>query len=68
MIAIGDALMSRGWMMNLQTEPESLLLMLSAQHDSEVVDRYAAELGEVTAAVQQGRLGRKQNDEAYGIY
>jgi glutamate/tyrosine decarboxylase-like PLP-dependent enzyme len=68
MIAIGDALMSRGWMMNLQTEPESLLLMLSAQHDSAVVDRYAAELDEVAAAVRQGRLGRHQNHEAYGIY
>lgn len=68
MIAIGDAMMSRGWMMNLQTEPESLLLMLSAQHDSEVVDRYANELTEVTAAVQHGRFGRQQNDEVYGIY
>jgi glutamate/tyrosine decarboxylase-like PLP-dependent enzyme len=68
MIAVGDALMSRGWMMNLQTEPESLLLMLSAQHDAAVVDRYAIELAEVAAAVGAGRLGRRQNDEAYGIY
>ncbi len=68
MIAVGDALMARGWMMNLQTKPESLLLMLSTQHDAAVVDHYAAELAEVVAAVGDGQLGRKQNDEAYGIY
>ena len=67
-IAIGDALMSRGWMMNLQTEPESLLLMLSAQHDSELVDQYSADLAEVTQAASQGRIKRKDNQAAYGIY
>jgi len=61
-------MMARGWMMNLQTEPESLLLMLSAQHDATVVDRYATELAEVVAAVAAGRMARRQNDEAYGIY
>ena len=68
MIAIGDALMARGWMMNLQTQPESLLLMLSAQHDMAVVDRFATELAEVAAEVGKGRLGRRRNEEAYGIY
>ncbi len=68
MIAIGDALMAKGWMMNLQTRPESLLLMLSAQHDETVVNRYATELAEVVAAVNEGRVSRQDNDQAYGIY
>jgi len=68
MIAIGNTLMSRGWMMNLQTEPESLLLMLSVQHDAPVVDRYISELAEVVAAVGDGHLSRQRNEEAYGIY
>lgn len=68
MIAVGDGLMARGWMMNLQTEPESLLLMLSAQHDSDVVDMYVEELADVADGVRAGRVGRRNNDEAYGIY
>jgi hypothetical protein len=67
-IAVGDGLMARGWMMNLQTEPESLLLMLSAQHDSDVVDMYVEELADVADGVRAGRVGRRNNDEAYGIY
>ncbi len=68
MIAIGDALMAKGWMMNLQTRPESLLLMLSAQHDEALVNRYAAELAEVVTAVSDGRIARQGNEQAYGIY
>ncbi len=68
MIAIGDALMAKGWMMNLQTRPESLLLMLSAQHDVELVTRYAAELAEVVTRVSDGRIARQDNEQAYGIY
>ncbi|MDH3468874.1 MAG: aminotransferase class V-fold PLP-dependent enzyme [Gammaproteobacteria bacterium] len=68
MIAIGDALMARGWMMNLQTKPESLLLMLSAQHNATVVNRYVSELTEVSAAVADGSIGRQHNEQAYGIY
>lgn len=68
MIAVGDGLMARGWMMNLQTEPESLLLMLSAQHDSALVDRFVEELAEVSEGVRQGHIGRQANADAYGIY
>lgn len=68
MIAIGDALMARGWMMNLQTEPESLLLMLSAQHDIPLVEKYASELDEVVQLVRKGRVKRRQNEATYGIY
>lgn len=68
MIAVGDGLMARGWMMNLQTEPESLLLMLSAQHDTEIIDAYAEDLAEVTDSVRAGRIGRRNSDKAYGIY
>lgn len=68
MIAVGDGLMDKGWMMNLQTQPESLLLMLSSQHDANVVDRYAEDLAEVASAVRDGRIRRQQYDEAYGIY
>jgi len=68
MIAVGDGLMAKGWMMNLQTEPESLLLMLSAQHVAEVVDRYAEELADVADEVRSGRFQRRDNDNAYGIY
>jgi sphinganine-1-phosphate aldolase len=68
MKAIGDALMAKGWMMNLQTRPESLLLMLSAQHDAAVVNRYAADLTEVVAAVSEGRAAQQDNERAYGIY
>jgi len=68
MIAIGDGLMERGWMMNLQTEPESLLLMLSAQHDADLVDTYAEELADVAEGVRTGRTSRRDNDKAYGIY
>ncbi len=68
MVALGDGLMARGWMMNLQTEPESLLLMLSAQHDDIVIDQYAQELAEVAEGVRAGRITRCLNDEAYGIY
>ncbi len=68
MIAIGDGLMERGWMMNLQTDPTSLLLMLSAQHTDEVVDRYAEALAEVAEDVRTGRIQRHDNEKAYGIY
>jgi len=68
MIAIGDALMARGWMMNLQTEPESLLLMLSAQHDIPLVESYASDLHEAARLVREGRVTRRQNEAAYGIY
>lgn len=68
MIAIGDGLMDRGWMMNLQTEPESLLLMLSAQHDADVVGKYVEELADVTDGVRAGRVRRRSNDKSYGIY
>ena len=68
MIAVGDGLMARGWMMNLQTEPESLLLMLSAQHDTALVDRFAAELAAVCDGVRRGDIVRRSNEEAYGIY
>lgn len=68
MITIGDSLMEKGWMMNLQTEPESLLLMLSVQHDSDLVDTYAEQLAEVAAGVRRGQLNRHCNDKVYGIY
>lgn len=68
MVAVGDGMMARGWMMNLQTEPESLLLMLSAQHDKNVIDKYAEELADVADGVRTGRIARRNNDEAYGIY
>lgn len=68
LIAIGDGLMARGWMMNLQKEPDSLLLMLSAQHDKALVDRYAEELAEVVRDVRDGKCGRQDNEQAYGIY
>jgi glutamate/tyrosine decarboxylase-like PLP-dependent enzyme len=68
MITIGDSLMEKGWMMNLQTEPESLLLMLSVQHDSDLVDTYAEQLAEVAADVRKGQLNRHCNDKVYGIY
>lgn len=68
MIAVGDGMMARGWMMNLQTEPESLLLMLSAQHDAALVDRFAEELADVSEGVRRSRIGRQGNENAYGIY
>lgn len=68
MIAVGDGLMARGWMMNLQTEPESLLLMLSAQHDAGVVDAYMGDLTGVISKVRSGNITRHNNDDAYGIY
>ena len=68
MIAVGDGLMAKGWMMNLQTQPESLLLMLSSQHESDVVDRYAEDLAEVANEVREGLIRRQRNDQAYGIY
>lgn len=68
MIAIGDELMERGWMMNLQTEPESLLLMLSTQHDAAAVDQYAGDLADVVEGVRAGRIKRRDNAAAYGIY
>ncbi len=68
MIALGDGLMERGWMMNLQTEPESLLLMLSAQHDADLVDTYAEALADVADGVRAGRIKRRSNDKAYGIF
>ncbi len=68
MIAISDALMAKGWMMNLQTRPESILLMLSAQHDAALVNRYAAELADVVTAVSDGCATRQDNEQAYGIY
>ncbi len=68
MIAIGDALMANGWMMNLQTRPDSLLLMLSAQHDAALVNRYAGELAEVVTALSDGRVARQGNEQTYGIY
>ena len=55
-------------MMNLQTEPESLLLMLSTQHDAAAVDRYASDLAEVVDGVRAGRIKRRDNAAAYGIY
>jgi len=39
-----------------------------AAQSTQVVDRYATELAEVVAAVAAGRMARRQNDEAYGIY
>jgi len=39
-----------------------------AAQSAQVVDRYATELAEVVAAVAAGRMARRQNDEAYGIY
>ncbi len=68
MIAVSDSLMARGWMMNLQTQPESLLLMLSAQHHFDVVDRYAEELTDVVNEVRANRIGPRNNNKAYGIY
>ena len=68
MIAIGDELMERGWMMNLQTEPVSLLLMLSTQHDAETVDRYVSDLANVVDDVRAGKIKRRDNATAYGIY
>jgi glutamate/tyrosine decarboxylase-like PLP-dependent enzyme len=68
MIAVGDELMERGWMMNLQTEPESLLLMLSTQHGAAVVDRYTSDLADVVEGVRAGRIKRRDNSAAYGIY
>lgn len=68
MMAVGNGLMAKGWMMNLQTEPNSLLLMLSSQHDAAVVDRYVAELAEVCDEVKAGTIAEAGNDQAYGIY
>ncbi len=68
MVAIGDALMKRGWMMNLQTEPLSLQLQVGYQHTATVVDQFLADLQAVAEGAREGRLEREQNGEAYGIY
>lgn len=68
MMAVGDGLMAKGWMLNLQTEPESLLLMLSTQHDDALIARFVTELIEVCEGVRAGTISRQGNDDAYGIY
>ena len=68
MIAVGDGLMERGWMLNIQTDPESLLLMLSAQHTADVIDEFLDDLAHVAGEVRAGTRARADNDAAYGIY
>lgn len=68
MIAIGDNLMKRGWMMSLQTKPESLILMLSFQHDQYTVKTFMKDLKDVVDGVRNGEMKRCTNDMAYGIY
>ena len=41
---------------------------MSAQHDKDVIDKYAEELADVADGVRAGRIARCNNDEAYGIY
>lgn len=68
MVAVGDGMMARGWMMNLQNDPLSLLLMLSTQHDASVVDAFAADLAEVAGEMAAGGHARADNRAAYRIY
>ena len=45
-----------------------LLLMLSTQHDAETVDRYVSDLANVVDDVRAGKIKRRDNATAYGIY
>jgi len=68
MIAVGVGLVAEGWMLNVQTEPESLLLMLSSQHDKKLIDRFVGDLNDVCDGVRTGRITRRADDGIFGIY
>ncbi|MES0884018.1 pyridoxal phosphate-dependent decarboxylase family protein [Roseibium sp. SCP14] len=68
MIAVGDALMKRGWMMNLQTQPVSLQLQVGYQHTLEVANEFLADLSAISDHARNGELKRADKNGVYGIY
>lgn len=55
-------------MTNLQTEPEGLILMLSALHTPDVVDEFVDDLRMVVHEVRDGLRTRPTDEGAFGIY
>ncbi|MES0884014.1 aminotransferase class V-fold PLP-dependent enzyme [Roseibium sp. SCP14] len=65
--AIADALMARGWGINIGSKPDSILLMLS-HHHHQIAGDFVSDLDGIVSAAREGKLRAKGEDEVYGIY
>jgi glutamate/tyrosine decarboxylase-like PLP-dependent enzyme len=66
-LPLADAMMARGWGINIGTKPDSILLMLSCHHH-EIAEDFLSDLRDVVAQSRDGKLKAKGMDEVYGIY
>ena len=66
-LSIADALMNRGWGINIGTKPDAILLMLSCHH-FKVADDFVSDLRDIVRAVKSGEIKARGQEEVYGIY
>jgi glutamate/tyrosine decarboxylase-like PLP-dependent enzyme len=65
MVAIGDGMQERGWMVYLERVPPSIHLMLSPGHEP-FLDGYLSDLREVVELVRAGKIVRQRDELKYG--
>lgn len=64
-VAIGDGMQARGWMVYLERVPPSIHVMFSPGHD-QFLDRYLNDLREVIELVRTGEIVREREELKYG--
>jgi len=65
MVAVGDGMQERGWMVYLERVPPSIHLMLSPGHEP-FLDGYLSDLREVVELVREGKIVRQREELKYG--
>lgn len=65
MVAVGDGMQERGWMVYLERVPPSIHLMLSPGHEP-FLDGYLSDLREVVELVREGTIVRQREELKYG--
>ena len=63
-VAVGDGMAERGWLMARTSEPASLTIQLNPRHD-QIVEPFLADLGAVVDGVRDGSIVRSSGDAVY---